>query len=136
MNEIPQLTVKELKQFGLILGLFIILVFGFFIPWLWSFESLPNYYFIGLGITSSIFALIFPSKVIYIYKPYMRFAMILGQIINSIILGILFFVFFTLISLLIKILKIDLLNGKYKKTGNTYRIESDIPSSKHFERPF
>jgi hypothetical protein len=136
MNEIPSLSTKELKQFGLILGLFIILVFGFFIPWLWGFASLPNYYFIALGITTSIFALLFPSKVIYIYNPYMRFALALGQVINSIILGILFFVFFAFTSLLLKILRIDLLNGKYKNTENTYRIYSDIPSKSHFERPF
>ena len=66
----------------------------------------------------------------------MRFALIIGQIINSIILGILFFVFFAFISLIFKILRVDLLNGKYKNTENTYRIHSDIPSKSHFERPF
>lgn len=136
MNDIPQLSTKELKQFGLILGLFIILIFGFFIPWLWSFASVPNYYFIVLGVTTSFFSLIFPSKVLYIYKPYMKFALILGQIINSIILGILFFVFFAFISLIFKILRIDLLNNKYKNAKNSYRIDSDIPSKSHFERPF
>lgn len=136
MNNIPKLSTKELKQFGLILGLFIISIFGFFIPWLWGFTNVPNYYLLALGVTTSIFSLFFPSKVVYIYKPYMKFALVLGQIINSIILGILFFVFFAFISLIFKILRVDLLNGKYKNTENTYRIYSDIPSKSHFERPF
>tara|TARA_B100000575_G_C22689461_1_gene418253 strand:- start:75 stop:485 length:411 start_codon:yes stop_codon:yes gene_type:complete len=136
MSEIKQLTVKELKQFGLLLGFFVMLIFGFFIPWLWSFENIPNYYFVALGISISLFALILPSKVEYIYRPYMKFALIMGQIINTIILGVLFFVLFTIISLVIRIFRIDLLNNKYKNSEITYRINSDIPKNSHFERPF
>lgn len=136
MSEIQQLTIKELKQFGLLLGFFVMLIFGLFIPWLWSFENIPNYYFIVLGISISLFALIFPSKVEYIYRPYMKFALIMGHIINTIILGVLFFAFFTLISMVIKIFRIDLLNNKYKNSKISYRINSEIPKNSHFERPF
>ena len=78
MNEIPELT-KELKQFGCILGILIAVVFGVVIPWLWSALTFPNVYIIGIGLGVTIFSLVFPSQVIYLYKPYMRLAFIHWQ---------------------------------------------------------
>ena len=91
MNEIPELTKKELKQFGCILGILIAVVFGVVIPWLWSALTFPNVYIIGIGLGVTIFSLVFPSQVIYLYKPYMRLALFIGKIINSIILGIIYY---------------------------------------------
>ena len=91
MNEIPELTKKELKQFGCILGILIAVVFGLVIPWLWSALTFPNVYIIGIGLGVTIFSLVFPNQVIYLYKPYMRLALFIGKIINSIILGIIYF---------------------------------------------
>ena len=136
MNEIPELTKKELKQFGCILGILIAVVFGVVIPWLWSALTFPNVYIIGIGVGVTIFSLVFPSQVIYLYKPYMRLALFIGKIINSIILGIIYYLLIFPMSLVLRLLKIDLLHAKYENSKNTYRIQSTDDDSSHFEKPF
>jgi|TARA_B100001971_G_C18135728_1_gene507486 large-conductance mechanosensitive channel len=136
MQQEKNLTKKELKQFGIILGILVSIMFGIFIPWIWDLNIMPNYYVIGSGIIIIAFSLILPSKVIYIYKPYMKFALFIGNIINFIILGIVFFIVITFVSLLIKLLRIDILNDRYQQSKNTYRINSIKPKKNHFERPF
>ena len=106
------------------------------IPWLWSALTFPNVYIIGIGLGVTIFSLVFPSQVIYLYKPYMRLALFIGKIINSIILGIIYYLLIFPMSLVLRLLKIDLLHAKYENSKNTYRIQSTDDESSHFEKPF
>ena len=62
-------------------------------------------------------------------KLWFKFGMILGRIISPIIMSIIFFLIVTPISLIMKLLKKDLLNLKFNKT-NTYWIEKSGPKSK------
>ena len=39
-------------------------------------------------------------------------------------------------SLVLRLLKIDLLHAKYENSKNTYRIQSTEDDSSHFEKPF
>ena len=136
MQDIPKLNSKELMQFGIILGLLVALIFGILIPWLWGWAYFPNYLVVFTGGLISIFSVLFPSKVEIIYKPYMRLALVIGSIINFIVLGTVFFLLISFMSVFLRLLKIDLFNGKYKNKAKTYRIESDTPKKNHFERPF
>ena len=62
-------------------------------------------------------------------KLWFKFGILLGKIISPIIMGIIFFLVVTPISLLMRIFKKDLLNLKYNK-NSTYWIKKDEPQSK------
>ena len=62
-------------------------------------------------------------------KLWFKFGIILGRVISPILMGIIFFFLVTPIALLMKLLKKDLLNLKFNKTG-TYWIEKSGPKSK------
>ena len=81
MNEIPELSKKELKQFGCILGILIAVVFGLVIPWLWSALTFPNVYIIGIGLGVTIFSLVFPSQVDEIISDLMEMDLSEGTVI-------------------------------------------------------
>ena len=66
----------------------------------------------------------------------MRLALFIGKIINSIILGIIYYLLIFPMSLVLRLLKIDLLHAKYENSKNTYRIKSTDDDSSHFEKPF
>ena len=62
-------------------------------------------------------------------KIWFKFGIILGKIISPIIMGVIFFLVVTPISLLMRLLGKDLLNLKYNK-NKSYWIEKNGPKSK------
>ena len=57
-QEIPELDPKGLRQFGLILGGILAVVFGLLLPWKWEWNALPNWYWIGGGAVIAAWALL------------------------------------------------------------------------------
>jgi len=69
-----------------------------------------------------------------IYKRWIAFGDIMGHYISSVILFILFFVLFTPISFILKILHIDLLKKRLDKSSNSYWIDRvEEPSSMKYQ---
>ena len=62
-------------------------------------------------------------------KLWFKFGLLLGKIISPIIMGIIFFLVVTPIAVLMRLLKKDLLNLKFKE-NNTYWIDKSGPKSK------
>ena len=84
----------------------------------------PNYIFLGL---SSIFLIlgIINSKLLYpLNKAWVKFGEILGMIIAPIIMGLVYFIILTPISLLVRLSGKDLLKLK-KNKSSTYWIERE-----------
>jgi hypothetical protein len=63
-------------------------------------------------------------------KIWFRFGILLGKLISPFIMGVIFFLVVTPIGLIMKIIKKDLLNLKFKKDKETYWIEKTEPKSK------
>ena len=63
-------------------------------------------------------------------KIWFRFGILLGKLISPLIMLIIFFLVVTPIGLVMKIIKKDLLNLKFKKDKETYWIEKTEPKSK------
>ena len=59
----------------------------------------------------------------------MKFGLLLGKIISPIVMGVIFFLVVTPIGILMKIIKMDILNLKYNK-NKSYWIEKTGPKSK------
>ena len=63
-------------------------------------------------------------------KIWFRFGILLGKLISPFIMVIIFFLVVTPIGLIMKIIKKDLLNLKFRKDKETYWIEKTEPKSK------
>ena len=117
MNEIS--SKKKFKEFGLILGIFIPIVFGYLIP---HFKNTSfHYWTLYLGILLIIIGYIYPLLLKYPYIIWIKFGYVLGWINSRIILTLLFFVVLLPISLLMKITGYDPLKRKGRKANLSYR---------------
>ena len=82
----------------------------------------PNYIFLGLSTIFLILGII-NSKLLYpLNKAWVKFGEILGMIIAPIVMGLVYFIILTPISLLVRIFGKDLLGLKYSKNLNSYWI--------------
>jgi len=135
-NEIPQLNDKELQKFGFLLAGLLILFFGMLLPYSWEWAQLPNYYWITLGVLVAIWALVSPASMRGFYNAWMRVAMVIGNIVNSVILAIVYFLVITPMAIVMRLIGKDPMNRKWDRTAQSYRKNRTVPPKKHFERPF
>ena len=134
--DVPLIDTKGLRQFGLILGAILIIIFGFFLPWVWKWDNVPNFYSIGIGFVMIIWALIAPELMRGLYNIWMKVGMFIGNIINSIILAIVFFFLITPMGLIMRMLGKDPMCRILDKNAKSYRVKSNVPKKNHVERPY
>lgn len=135
-HEIPELDTKGLRQFGLMLGAILVVVLGLFLPWAWEWDNFPNLQWIVTGIGITVWALIAPDSMRGLYNIWMRIAMAIGHVINSIILAIVFYIVITPMGIVKRILGNDSMHRKLNKNVVSYRMISQIRKNNHVERPY
>ena len=135
-NDIPELDENGLQQFGLILAALLALIFGMLLPYLWGLQLLPNYYWIALGGCVAVWALLFPASMRGFYNAWMRVAMVIGHVVNTIILAIVYMLVIVPMGIVMQLMGKDPMRLKWDKTVKSYRQKSTVPQKKHFERPF
>ena len=135
-SEIPELDTKGLRQFGLMLGAILAVVFGLLLPWIWGWKNLPNMYWIATGAAIVAWALLAPDSMRGLYKRWMRVALLIGHVVNSIILGIVFYIVITPMGIVMRMLGKDPMRRNLDENVKTYRVVSKVPDRNHFERPF
>ena len=104
------LTKRQLREFGLIMGIGIPSIIGFIIPYLMG-HNLRLWAFY-IGITFLIFSIFKPYKLSFFYQKWISLGNLLGWLNSKIILGIIFFTILIPISFLMKIFGYDPLNLK------------------------
>jgi len=129
-----EVTKKELRQFGLLIGIFIILFFGFLIPWIWgaAFQTWP-------WIAATVFigsSVLFPIILKPIYILWMKFSILLGWVNTRILLAIVFYVIVMPTGMLMRLFGKDPLNRKLDHRVPSYYIKSKQPSIENLEKPF
>lgn len=135
-HEIPELDTKGLRQFGLMLGTVLALVFGFLLPWIWRWDSFPNFQWIGTGVVVIAWALIAPDSMRGLYNGWMRVAMAIGSVINTIILAIVFFAVITPMGIVMRMMGKDPMCRRLDESVESYRVISKVADKSHVERPF
>lgn len=109
---------KQLRDFGFVMAIFfgilgispVVLRHADFRLW-----TLP----LTLGFTS--FAVFFPKGLIPLYRGWMLFGGVMGHLNSRLILGVIFFVLFTPIGLLMRLFGKDPLGLKLHREWKTYR---------------
>ncbi|MGK7881163.1 MAG: SxtJ family membrane protein [Crocosphaera sp.] len=133
-QEIPKLDKKGLREFGLITGVFIALLFGLLLPLLWG-HDLPLIPWIIAGCLAFL-SLFIPQSLVPIYQGWMKVAQVLAWVNNRLILGIIFFIIVTPMALIMKIIKRDPLTRKFEFRLETYRVSSKIKNKLSMEKPY
>ncbi len=109
---------KQLREFGLLLGLGFPIIIGWLIPAIWGhfFKS----WTLWIGIPSLILGVFSPGILFYPYKIWMQIGNTLGWINSRIILGIVFLLVLQPIAFIMKMFKYDPLR-KIKNNEFSYR---------------
>lgn len=97
---------RELRQFGLILALILILVFLYQMIIKGLFSPLTG----SIGIIILILALARPSLLRFLYNPWVALARFIGSVITRIILSLVFYLVILPIAFIIRITRKDLLD--------------------------
>lgn len=109
---------KNLRVFGYGLALIIV-----FVAWrLGHKHGFSMYHFAAFGI-SSIFVLLTALRLTAIrpvYRIWMKGARFIGEIINFVLLAVIFYVIFGLIGIILRLLGKDILDEKIDKSAKTY----------------
>ena len=129
---------KDLKlpsnqKFGLFFAFIFIILSSFFF---FGNKGITSFFFLILSVSFLIVSLIKPELLFPLNKLWMRFGFLLGMVINPIVLGILFFVLFTPISIIMKIFGRDELQLGLKKKSYWKRINKKSLSIESFKNQF
>ena len=83
-----------------------------------------------------IWALITPGTLKIVYNVWMRIGLVLGRVNTKIVLGIVFYLVFTPIGLLMKIFREDPMRRKIDEGAVSYRRASVKPPKERMERTY
>jgi hypothetical protein len=121
----------DLRKFGLMVGgVFLLLALIFWIPkwhkaWYW--------WFIVPGAPLVVLGAILPRALKWIYVGWMTLAMLLGAVVSTILLTLLYFLMVTPLGLVARLAGKDFLSQKLEPHAASYWLRRDIskPKAKH-----
>ena len=128
------LSFSNLKKFGITMGIaFLVIVLLIFLK-----HRHANLPFLLLSLGFFISAVVSPVILKPVYIIWMRFAFILSWINTRLLLLLIFYLVFTPISLILKLLGKDMLERKIDKQSASYwhHRESAVTAAKDYERQF
>lgn len=129
-------TIKQIRQFGLLVGIVLVAVGC----WQLYRQTYPIVRIVLWSIGSFLFAggLLWPQILKPFYVSWMLLAHMLSWVNTRIILGVIFYLIFTPIALVMRIANRDSLQRKINKNANSYWTQRTAPENikEHFERQF
>ncbi len=131
----PQvLTETELRKFALSVGPAFIVVFGLILPWVFN-AGWPVWPWI-LGIVLCVWGIVHPASLKPLYRGWMLLGVLLHKIVSPIVLGLMFYLIFTPISLLVRLFGKKLIDTNFDETLSSYRHAASSTTRENYERPF
>lgn len=125
---------QELRKFGFIFATGLVLIFGLFFPWLLE-KASPSWPWIVAAVFAGS-ALILPQILKPVFIAWMKIGHVLGWINTRIILGVVFFLLFAPVALLMRLFGNDPMHRQLDAAAKTYRINSEKLPRERMERPF
>ncbi len=127
---------KDLRKFGLMMAV-VICLFSLIAVWKQHWITVYVLWSIA-GIVFLLPAIVYPQFLSPIHKYWMKFAMVLGWINSRIILSLVYYLLFTPISLIQKVIKRDALERRFHEDSDSYWDDrsKETYNPKHFERQF
>lgn len=117
-DEIKQIksTRKELKKFGWMVGIALIILGVLFLIW----EKESAIYFLGTGSLLLLSGLLVPMSLKYLHKVWMTLTIILASVVTYVLLGLLFYLGFTTMGMMARLLKKPFLDMEWKEPRESY----------------
>ena len=133
-HTIPELDRKGLREFGLVTGGIVAVLFGLFFPWLLD-RPIPLWPWIIFGVLG-IMGLAVPMALGPVYRTWMKFGLLMSRIMTPLIMGFVFFLTVTPMALLMRLLGKDYMSRRLDRSATSYRVESHASPPKRLEKPF
>ena len=134
LHSIPELDRKGLREFGVVTGGIVAVLFGLVFPWLFE-RALPIWPWVVFGVLT-LWALVAPDSLRSVYRAWMRFGLLLGKVTTPLIMGALFFVVIAPVGLIMRLTKSDPMRRRLDRGIASYRIASPKPPRENLEKPF
>ena len=124
----------ELRKFGLVTGAIVAALFGLLLPWIFGY-GWPMWPWI-LGGILCLWGLAHGDSLFVVYRVWLKFGQVAGWINTRIILGLVFYLVFLPVGLLLRLLGKDPMARKLDSSAESYRISSERTEKDHVERPY
>ncbi len=134
MEQIKELDKKGLREFGLIGGSIVAVLFGFLLPVIRN-HSLSVIPWVIAGVLW-VWAIVAPATLNLVYQIWMRIGLVLGWIQTRIILGVIFYAMVTPMGLMRRLLNRNPMMRRFDPNLPTYRQLSKLRTRESMERPF
>ena len=134
MQKIPKLNKKQLRDFGLLTGVILVILFGLLLPWIRG-HALPQWPWI-IALILSLLAVLTPTTLRPVYQVWMRIGLVLGWINTRIILGLIFYLLIMPMNLIMRLVNRDTMERKFDPSLSTYRIPSKLKTKESMEKPY
>jgi len=121
---------KELRKFGLVLAIVILLLWLLFSP------ALAWQWLLGTEMIVVLAALLFPVILTPVHWLLSRFSQAVSKVLNPLILGVVFYLVVTPMGVIMRLFGYDPMAMKRKADNGSYRKTADKHTSEHFDRPF
>ena len=131
---IPELDRKGLREFGIVTGAIIVVIFGLFFPWILD-RPWPRWPWVIFGVLGGM-GLVVPMALKPVYRGWMKFGLFMSKIMTPLIMGLVFFITITPMALIMKLLGKDQMARKLDSKAASYRINSEAPPPNRLEKPF
>lgn len=131
---IPELDRRGLRDFGLLMAAVIGVLFGLLLPWLFE-RGWPIWPWI-IAVAFALPALVAPGILRPIYRGWMRFGLFMSRIMTPLVLGIVFFLVFTPVALILRLVGKDAMHRKLDPRADSYRVDRRGQTMGDLERPF
>jgi Kef-type K+ transport system membrane component KefB len=133
-HDIPELDREGLRGFAWQTGAALVVIFGIVLPWLAGFPWPVWPWVVGGALAA--WGVVAPTSLGPVYRGWMRFGLLLNRIVSPIVLGIVFYVVITPVSLFMKVIGRDPMRRGFDEDVSTYRVPSKRRSKEQMERPF
>ena len=131
---IPELDRKGLREFGLMTGAAVVVIFGLFFPWMLELDW-PVWPWI-IAAPLWLLALIHASWLRWIYRGWMRFGLLASRVMTPLILGIVYFAMISPMAIVRRLMGKDPMQRALDPNQNSYRVQSTKSLKEKLERPF
>lgn len=134
LDAIQELDSHELRKFGITTGAIVGVLFGILLPWIWEF-GYPVWPWVVFAVLC-LWALVHPESLGPVYKAWMRFGLLISKVTTPLILGIVFYLVFVPVGMLLRLLSHDPMKRKFDESSDSYRIEKSSPANSTLEKPY
>jgi hypothetical protein len=131
---IPELDRNGLRDFGLVTGAVVAVLFGLLFPWLLERDWPLWPWFIAAPLWT--LAILSPSWLRLIYRAWMHFGLLASRVTTPLVLGAVFFLVLTPMAVWRRITGADPMQRKFEPDKKSYRVATQKAPAERLEKPF